>query len=326
MAQNSDHSGSTRPDPLLVVTGPTASGKGAVAFELARRTGGEIVSLDSMKVYRGLDVGTAKPAAERRRTVRYHLLDVVPPEREFSTGDFLPLLHAALEDIRGRGRRPIVCGGTALYLMGFLRGFGELPGARPSVRERLIAEAREQGTESLHRRLAAVDPKAAATFLPGDLRRIVRALEVHEVTGRPMSERWSWSTAEPRPDVLLYGIQWEREALYARTDRRVAAMVERGLFEEALELSAREPPPGRTALQCIGYKEVLEGRQAGWSRAEVIERIRRNTRRLVKRQMTWFRKLPVRWLSAGEPFDPGRLAREILDELAGGASDRRHLS
>lgn len=301
--------------PLIVLTGPTASGKGSVAFELARRTAAEIVSLDSMKLYREMDIGTGKPPPENRSRVRYHLLDIVSPSRHFSTGDYLPLLEDTLRDLERRECRAIVCGGTALYLKGFLYGFGRLPRADWTFRQRLIDEARETGPEVLHDRLARVDPAAARKILPRDTRRIVRALEVYERTGRPVSDEWRWESAETRHSVRLFGIDWDRSRLYERVDRRVLGMVERGLFEEARRLMRRVPPLSRSARQSIGYKEIFAAEEARRDEAEVIETIQRNTRRFVKRQMTWMRKLPVEWIPAGSDFAPEVVADEILRRL-----------
>lgn len=298
------------PEPL-VLTGPTASGKGAVAFELARRIDGEILSLDSMKVYREMDIGTAKPPARRRSEIRHHLIDIVDPDRHFSTGDYLPRLEASILDVRGRGKTPIICGGTALYLKAYLDGFCPVPAADWERRRRLLDEARRDGSVALHRRLSGVDPVAAERILPGDLRRIVRALEVFETTGRRLSDGWSWDR-DRRADLHLFGIHWERPVLYARTDRRVETMVSRGLLDEARRLKDRDPPLGMSASQCIGYKEVFEGLDAGLGEAEIVERIQRDTRRFVKRQLSWFRKLPVQWIRGGEePLDARRVAEEI---------------
>ena len=205
--------------PTIVLTGPTGSGKGAVAFELARRLGAETVSVDSMKVYRELDIGTAKPSLARRREIVYHLVDIITPDTHFSVGDFLPLMESALRDIEARGKRALVCGGTALYLKAFLDGLFVGPAADWRLRSRLLGEARREGTRQLHQRLQHVDPEASRKILPDDLRRIVRALEVYEKTGRPLSASWKWgSEAKPPRDVRVFALDWERETLYARTD------------------------------------------------------------------------------------------------------------
>lgn len=300
----------------VVLTGPTGSGKGAVAFELARRLGAEIVSMDSMKVYREMDIGTAKPSPARRRKLTYHLLDVVSPEDHFSVGDYLPLLHAALDEIRSRGARALLCGGTALYLKAFLDGLCVGPAADWSLRSRLREKAQREGTRTLYEQLTAVDPEASRRIMPEDVRRIVRALEVHEKTGQKLSDSWGWGReAVGRPSVRLFGLAWERQTLYDRTDRRVLQMVEQGLFEEAQRLRERGTELGRSAAQCIGYKEIFEGMEQGMSREEIVERIQRNTRRFVKRQLTWFRRLQLEWIPMREGLDPVALAEEILSRL-----------
>jgi tRNA dimethylallyltransferase len=301
-------------EPLLVLTGPSASGKESVALELAELIGGEIVSLDSMKIYRELDVATAKPTAEMRRRVPHHLIDIATPDLDFSTGDYLPRLIQSIETIRSRSLWPVISGGTALYLVAWLRGFSELPRAAWDVRQRLIAEAEAGGLPALHARLSAVDPAAAARYAPADLRRVVRALEVFETTGRPISEQWTWGASAFPENILLFGLGRERAELYARTDARVLRMFDEGLIEEARRLRDRVPPLGRSASQCIGYKEIFEGEAAGRATSAIIEEIQRNTRRFVKRQETWFRKLPIRWIPISGAQDSRAIARRICEE------------
>ncbi|HVR72802.1 MAG TPA: tRNA (adenosine(37)-N6)-dimethylallyltransferase MiaA [Planctomycetota bacterium] len=311
------------PAEPIVITGPTASGKGAVAFELARRLGGEIVSMDSMKVYRELDVATAKPPAECRSDVRYHLIDILDPGADFSTGEYLPLLVRTIEEITSRSRPVIIAGGTALYLKAYVDGFQSGPAADWALRGRLLEEGRALGASVLHERLQAVDPMAAAKIHVMDLRRIVRALEVLETTGRPISAAWGWSRPAGPKRPWIFGLEWTRDALHARIDRRVERMVERGLFEEALRLQTREPPPSRSAAQAIGYKEIWEAAE-GERREDIILSIQRRTRRFAKSQLTWFRKLPVAWLPQSGMPEPGAAAEEILRRLreAGRSQDR----
>jgi tRNA dimethylallyltransferase len=301
------------PPGVLVLAGPTASGKGAVAFEVALRAGAEIVSLDSMKVYREIDVATGKPPAEKRAQVRYHLIDIVDPDQDFSVADYLTLLAGVLADLRSRGKRAVIAGGTPLYLQGYLHGLEV--GTEPDwdLRRRLLAEAETAGAAALHARLLAVDPEAAARIQPADLRRIVRALEVHARTGGRISAGWKWRTgATGGESPLLFAIEWPRPDLYARANRRVERMVEEGLFEEALRLRDRTPPLGRSAAQSIGIKEILDGEARGLPRRETVARIQMLTRRLAKRQLTWFRRFPLVWLPAREPWDPAAEAVEIL--------------
>jgi tRNA dimethylallyltransferase len=299
----------------MVLTGPTASGKGAVVFELARRLGASVASMDSMKVYREMDVVTAKPDAERRARCEYHLIDVVDPDVDFSVGEYVPLLDALLARETDAGRPVIVCGGTALYVKAFVEGLGDVPAANWELRDRLKVEVRQKGLAALYQRLREVDPRAAEKFLPEDERRIVRALEVWETTGKRMSESWDWGSEKApsrRDDVRLVGLHWERPDLYARTDLRVLRMVEKGLFDEAERLIARDPPLGRSARQCIGHKEIRDGIENGRSRQEIVATIQQNTRNFVKRQMTWFRKMEIEWIPCSGELDPVAVAERIL--------------
>ncbi len=300
----------------IILTGPTASGKGSVAFELAKRMEASIACMDSMKIYREMDIVTAKPPQERRDRCQYHLIDLIEPEESFSVGRYLPLLEGLLESETAAGRPLVIAGGTGLYLKGFLDGLVQGPGANWELRDRLTAEARESGSASLYARLQEVDPVAAAKLLPSNERRIIRALEFFESSGQPLGDSWEWKgSPRPREDTVLFGLGWEREALYARANERVLAMVEQGLFAECEGLLSREPPPGRSASQCIGLREIREGLEAGDSRGAIIETIQKNTRNFIKRQLTWFRKMDVEWLPAGGKLEPARVAEGILARL-----------
>ena len=301
----------------IILTGPTASGKGSVAFELAGRLGASIACMDSMKIYRGMDIVTAKPPPERRSQCRYHLIDLVDPEDSFSVGRYLPLLEKVVEAEAAESRPLVIAGGTGLYLKGFLDGLADGPGADWEIRERLVREAREHGIEHLHERLQQVDPAAARKLEAFNERRIIRALEFFESSGERLSDSWNWEAPrEPRRDVALFGLGWEREALYARANERVLRMVEQGLFQECESLLRREPPPGRSASQCIGLREIREGLEAGQSRGTIIERIQKNTRNFIKRQLTWFRKMDVEWLPVEGELDPLEVAEAILSRGA----------
>jgi tRNA dimethylallyltransferase len=294
----------------LFLTGPTASGKGSIAHEIALRIGGEIISVDSMKVYREMDIGTAKPSAERRAQVRHHLIDLIDPSADFSVGEYLPMALAAIEEIESRGKKAILCGGTALYLNAFVHGLFRGPAADWNIRKALDAASDELGTKVLHARLAEKDPQAAGKIHPNDRRRIVRALEVLETTGRPMTVLWRGpSVGMGAENLLLLGIQWDRPELYRRIDERVRRMVRDGLFEEARRLRGRPGGLSRAAAQCIGYKEIFAGDDAGATRDETIAAIQRRTRQFAKQQMTWFRRFPVEWLK------PVEAAETILSRL-----------
>jgi tRNA dimethylallyltransferase len=298
----------------LVITGPTASGKGTLAFDVAKLCGAEIVSLDSMKVYREVDIATAKPLAARREAIPHHLIDIVDPDADFSIAEYLPRYHQTLLEIARRGRRAVIAGGTALYLKAIVSGMSL--GAPPDwdLRRRLAEEAASVGVEALHGRLRAADPGAAARIDPADLRRIVRALEVIEKTGRRISGEWNWGAGPAlSPPGSIFAIERARSELYARIERRVDRMMEMGLLDEARRLYSRDPPLSRSASQAIGYKEIRAGLDAGLPDVEIAAGVKQATRRFAKRQLTWFRKLPIEWLEASDDLDPERAAIRVLE-------------
>jgi len=305
--------------PLVrVLTGPTASGKESVALELALLLGAEVVSLDSMKVYRGMDVGTSKAPRAARERVPHHLVDVLDPSESMSARAFVDLAERAIADAAGRGR-PVLCtGGTALYLKALLFGLFEGPSADLELRARLEAEAREHGTEALHERLRSVDPEAAARIHATDLRRLVRALEVVEKTGRPLSEiRVEWKTPRARHPHRLLAIRRPRADLHARIAARVAAMEREGLVDEVRRLRAAPGGLGRTASQAIGYKEIAEFLDGGIpTLAEALEKVRTRTNRLARAQETWLRSFPgMVFLDVSADETPDVTAVRALEEL-----------
>ena len=270
------------------LTGPTASGKSADALEIAEKLGCEIIALDSMTLYRGMDVGTAKPSVEDRQRVGHHLLDVLDPSEPSSLADYLRRAEVATDDIRSRGKQPLFVGGTPLYLKACLRGMFEGPGANAELRRQLESEAAEHGTPTLHARLAEVDPKSALRILVNDLRRIVRALEIHALTGTPISD-WQQEFATPAdPPPKVACILRPREELRRRIGERVVAMLDAGWIDETKALFARVPSPGREARQAVGYKEIGEHLAGKMSFEEMVELVTTRTRQFAKRQMTWF--------------------------------------
>jgi tRNA dimethylallyltransferase len=282
----------------LILTGPTGSGKSAVALELAERVGGEIVAMDSMTLYRGMDVGTAKPAAAEQLRVRHHLIDVLDPWESANVAWWLDRAAAACADIRARGKRPLFVGGTPFYLKALACGLFDAPPTDPELRRRLEAEADRVGPQALHDRLRTVDPPAADRLHPNDVRRVVRALEVWEATGRPISAfQQTWDTpafagrraeAPPPPGVVL---EWPRDELYRRIDARVDAMLGAGWLDEVRRL--RERPLSKEAAQALGYRELIAYLDGVCDWAETIARIKIRTRQFAKRQLTWFRGLPA---------------------------------
>ncbi len=278
--------------PAIFLTGPTASGKTAIAVELAERIGAEIVSMDSMAVYRGMDIGTSKPSPADRARVPHHLLDIVEPWQEFSLAEYLAAADAAVREIGSRGRRVLFVGGTPLYLKALLRGVDSGPPPDAELRKRLAREARTTGAAALHQRLAALDPEAARRIHRNDLRRIVRAIEVFDKTGRPISESHVHFAGPPNQTACVFCVDLPRPELYRRINERVAAMFRGGFVDEVRSLLALDRPLSPTARQAVGYKEVIELLQGDRSLAETIELVQRRTRQFAKRQLTWFRSIP----------------------------------
>jgi len=295
------------------LTGPTASGKTAVGIELARLLDGEIVSLDSMALYRGMDVGTAKPTAEERAAVPHHLIDVLEPHEEYSVAQYVEAAEKCVAEIRRRGKPALFVGGTPLYLKAALRGIFEGPPADWQYRKRLGREAAERGPAWLHSQLAAVDPASAARLHPNDARRLIRALEVYQKTGRPISEwQQQFDRAHPAEACRVFVLDWPRQELHARIDRRVETMFAAGLVGEVADLLARPKPLSRTAAKAVGYREVIAHLEGEYDLATAIETVKTHTRQLAKRQMTWFRALSeCRFLAVTGGIDPQRCAREI---------------
>lgn len=286
-----------QPDPEMLakcwfLTGPTACGKTEVSLKLAEQLNAEIIALDSMSLYRGMDIGTAKPSPAERQRVPHHLVDVLDPDQEYSLAQYVDAALAACSDITSRGRVPLFVGGTGLYLRGILRGVFEGPPADWSFREKLQAEAAGQAPDWLLSELQRVDPETASRLHPNDHRRIVRALEVHHLTGRPLSELQS---QQPLPEDQrprhVFWLEPRREWLHERIDSRVDRMIEDGLVDEVCRLQAAARPPGRTARQALGYAEIFRYLEDEIELDEAIETIKTRTRQFAKRQHTWFRNL-----------------------------------
>lgn len=295
---------------LAIVLGPTAVGKSRVAVDLALRFGGEVISGDSIQVYRGFDIGTDKPTPETRRGVPHHLVDIVGPEVQFTAADFVRQALSAARDIAGRGLLPIIAGGTGLYIKALCDGLFPGPGRDPALRAALEAEAREKGIEVLFRRLEDLDPEYAAKVRGRDRVRIIRALEVHAATGRPISEHFR-ATESPVKGrrVVRIGLRLEREELYARIDRRVERMYERGLVDEVRGLLARGVPGSAPPFRALGYSHVLRHLRGEIGREEAAALTKTDTRHYAKRQMTWFRKMAdIVWF----PPDDGPALEEFL--------------
>ena len=295
-------------DVLFLLTGCTAAGKEAVALRLADRFCGEIVSVDSMKVYRGMDIGSAKPSAEARRRVRHHMIDVVDPVEEFSLARYLEGAARAKADIRARHRVPIFSGGAPLYARGLLYGLFDGPAADWELRRKLMARAARDGNEALHRELGALDPAAAARIHPNDLKRVARAIEVARVTGSPISGRQTQFSGPPQPSRVA-ALRRGRLDLRARIEARVDRMFEAGLVEETRSLAGRM---GRTARMGVGYRETLEYLDGVRDLAATRKRICQRTWRLSRKQTTWLGNFDrVDWVDVA----PDESADSVADRV-----------
>jgi tRNA dimethylallyltransferase len=310
----------TFPEQALILTGPTACGKTALAVEIADRLGAEIVGMDSMTLYRGMDVGTAKPTREERARAAHHLIDVLDPWESGTVAWWLDRAAAACRDVTARGKRPLFVGGTPFYLKSLLHGLFDGPPGDPRLRLELETEVVRDGKEAVHAKLAAVDPKTASRLHPNDVRRVVRALEVYRLTGRPISAwQQTWDTAAfaaaaapppaPIPAVVL---ELPRDLLHDRINRRVGAMLDAGWLDEVRRLRALPQPLSREAAQALGYRELLaylDGTGGSWE--ETANLIRTRTRQFAKRQSTWFRHLPtLRRVPAAAPNAVDLVLRE----------------
>lgn len=284
---------------LLVICGATASGKTSLAVECAKRLNGEVISCDALLVYRGLNIGTAKPTREEMGGIEHHLIDVADPTDGFTVHDFERLALDAVADISARGKVPVLCGGTGFYLNAvlFQSGFGNAA-ADEGVRAKYNAIAAEKGKEYLHGLLQEVDAESAAILHPNDVKRVVRALEIYELTGKKKSDQQDGRV--PRFPYEAFAFDYPREVLYERIDRRAAQMFEEGLLEEVRGLLASVPENAQ-CMQAIGYKEVVEGLKNGDNQSTMCDIVQKNTRNYAKRQLTFFKKLPnLHWLTPSD--------------------------
>lgn len=274
------------------LAGPTATGKTACALELAETLNAEILSMDSMALYRGMDIGTAKPTAAERARVPHHLVDLIDPHEEFSVAEYVERAERLCRDLLARGRTPLFVGGTGLYLRSLLRGVFDGPAADWTFRRELQTRAAREGPQALYRELLAVDRPTALRLHPHDQRRIIRALEVRHVTGRPLSQQQQ-QTALPEPErpQHVFWLHPDRDWLHTRINQRVEDMVQAGLVQEVQYLLAGARPLSHTARQALGYKEVIEHLEGRSSLEATIQTIQTRTRQFAKRQHTWFRNL-----------------------------------
>lgn len=297
------------------IVGPTGAGKSALAIEVATRLGAEIVNADSRQIYRGMNLGTAKPSAPERRGVAHHLIDIRSPAEPLDVATFTTLARAAIEQIAARGRHPIVVGGSGLYLRALRGGIFRGPAASREIRERLERAARDHGVSHLHQRLREIDPAAARRIGVNDLYRITRAIEVWELTGEPISSHQArHGFANRSYDCLTLGISMDRAQLYAAIDRRFDEMIGQGLVEEVRSLLAAGYRADRPPLGSIGYQQIAAHLRGEMGLAEAVEIAKRESRRFAKRQLTWFRADPeIVWLDRnGAAKQAGKLLEDFF--------------
>jgi tRNA dimethylallyltransferase len=300
----------------ILILGVTASGKGRLAFTLAKSLGAEIISIDSMKVYRRMDIGTAKPPQDARRQVKYHLVDIVEPSDSFSVGAFLNSANIAIESIKRRNIPTIAVGGTALYIKALLYGLFEGPAADFSIRAELRAQAQAEGLEKLYLQLLKTDPVAATRIHSNDSKRIIRALEVYKITGKPIScFQQQFKAKKTLHDWIIIGLRRQKTDVSHRINRRTKNMVEAGFIDEVRSLLAEEKPLSQQARCAIGYAEMIDYLAGKITLEEATELIKKNTRRLAKSQRTWFKTFRnVNWLDI-EPYEPAEKIFERTEKL-----------
>jgi tRNA dimethylallyltransferase len=274
---------------MILILGVTASGKGKLAFALAKSLGAEIISIDSMKVYRRMDIGTAKPPKENRDQIPYHLIDVVEPSDSFSVARFLELAQAAIDCLKKRNKPVVAVGGTALYIKSLLYGLFEGPDADEQIREELKAQAQAEGLDKLYEQLKTIDPATAAKISANDPRRIIRALEVYKLTGKPISAFQQQWDANASQDWIIIGLQREKTEESKRINARVKKMIDAGLVDEVKRLLAEPKPLSRQARSAIGYAEIINHLSGQITLDDTTELIKKNTRKLAKAQRTWFK-------------------------------------
>lgn len=299
----------------LVIVGPTATGKTAIAIALAAQINGEIINADSVQVYRGLNIGAAKPTLREREKITFHLLDVVDPDENFTVAAWKAQAEAAIEDIFRRGKQPIICGGTGLYIRALLDNWSmAATPADPQIRDRLQAELCVIGAQALHTRLAHVDPVTAARLHPNDTVRILRALEVYLVKGTPISVYQAEDRINRPPrQAIRFGLTLSRPALYERIDRRVNVMLQSGLEAEVRALLAKGYSPALSSLRSLGYSEMVDHILGNMENDEAVEAIKLHTRQFAKRQQTWFNAdKSITWLESVDK-SPDQVAAQIKE-------------
>jgi len=305
---------------MILILGVTASGKGRLAFDLAEHLDAEIISIDSMKVYRRMDIGTAKPPKDARQRIKYHLIDVVEPSDSFSVGAFLNAASDATEQIKSHNKEIVAVGGTALYIKSLLYGLFDGAGTNEQIRAELRERAEAEGLAELYRELTKIDPVAAERINPNDAKRIIRALEVYQLTGKPISSfQKQWEQHQTKHDWTIIGLRREKADASSRINKRVKKMISAGLVDEVKSLLDEEKPLSKQARCAIGYAEIIEHLSGQMSLQDAIESIKINSRRLAKGQRTWFKTFQnIHWLDIAEEETPEQIldgTKRLLGEI-----------
>ena len=301
---------------IPVIVGPTAVGKTDIAIAVAQELRGEIISADSRQVFTKMDIGTAKPTPEQRGKIPHHFVDELPPTTRFSAGEFGQQARRAIEDIIANGRIPIVVGGSGLYVRALMDGFFEGKNWDPQLRSELFDRADREGLEVLYQEIIDRDPKAAKNIMPNDRKRILRALEIMELTGKPMTTVWREHKTHVPYKGIWCGITMPRSELYDRINHRVLEMINAGLIDEVKKLLNNGIEPTSNAMKSVGYSETIQYIQGEITHDEMVELIQRNTRRFAKRQWTWFRKdARIRWFTRHPDQDTDSVAPEVVDHI-----------
>jgi tRNA dimethylallyltransferase len=304
-----------RMDKVLFIIGPTAVGKSKLAIELAEKLDGEIISADSMQVYFGMDIGTAKPSKEELEEVPHHLINIIPPDKNWSVSDFVSNAKNIIKDIIKRDKLPIVVGGTGLYLNALIEGYTfPVIEADKNIRERLEGEAKAFGSDHLYEKLKKVDPDAATKIHFNDTKRMIRALEVFEITGKPMSQLATKDVENLPFEPVIFGLDMDRKKLYEKIEERIDQMLKAGLIDEVKSLIGEGYDRKLTSMQAIGYKEVAEHLHGKYTYDELVSILKQNTRNFAKRQMTWFRRFKnVHWFDV-EKLSTGDIIKLVKQE------------
>jgi tRNA dimethylallyltransferase len=301
---------------VLAIVGPTASGKTTLSILLAEKLHGEIISSDSRQIYKFLNIGTAKPTPEDLHRVLHHFIDILDPDQEYNAAEYGQQARSKIEELLKQGIQPIIVGGSGLYIRAIIDGFFKGPGKDSEIREQLEKEAQRFGAEMLFEKLKRIDPASAAKMDASKVRRVVRALEVYYITGKPISDLHSTQETRASFEILQYALEWERKTLYGRINRRIDEMMEKGLVEEVRELETRGYLSGMNALNTVGYKETFDFIEGKLTKEEMVRLIKQNSRRFAKRQLTWFRAdKRIRWISVNERTNWNEIAEMIQKEF-----------